>query len=118
PAGAIPPGPLVVSGLFGDLSGIARGGRMSLAAFRAAGLDPIVHDWRAEPEGWGARVPGGVWFAHYNPPEARAILRRSEDPRGCYRVGYWAWELPELPASWAQLARLYHEVWAPSAFVA
>jgi glycosyltransferase involved in cell wall biosynthesis len=118
PAAEIPPGPLVVSGLFGEVSGIARGGRMSLAAFRAAGLDPIVHDWRREPLGWGAKAPGGVWFAHYNPPEARAILQNSPDPRGCYRVGYWAWELPELPGSWAQLARLYHEVWAPSTFVA
>ncbi len=118
PANEITPGRLVVSGLLSDVSGIARAGRLSLAAFRAAGLDPIVHDWRREPQGWGERPEGGVWFGHYNAPEAEYFLAHSEGPRDCYRVGYWAWELPNLPASWAKTAGLFHELWAPSTFVA
>jgi glycosyltransferase involved in cell wall biosynthesis len=34
------------------------------------------------------------------------------------RIGYWAWELPRAPARWRRAAALFHEVWAPSRFVA
>ena len=37
---------------------------------------------------------------------------------GRYRIGYWAWELPDLPEDWAAVIPLFHEIWAPSAFVA
>jgi glycosyltransferase involved in cell wall biosynthesis len=37
---------------------------------------------------------------------------------GRYRVGYWAYELPVLPRSWAIAARFLHEIWVPSTFVA
>jgi glycosyltransferase involved in cell wall biosynthesis len=33
-------------------------------------------------------------------------------------VGYWAWELPTLPAEWQVGFRFVHEIWAPSAFTA
>jgi glycosyltransferase involved in cell wall biosynthesis len=118
PAAEIPPGGLVLSGYLSDTSGIGRGGRMSLDALRAAGLSPLTHDLRRQPEGWGASPAGGVWFCHCNAPEALQFLMRSEDARACYRVGYWAWELPELPPDWINIAELFHEIWVPSEFVA
>jgi glycosyltransferase involved in cell wall biosynthesis len=33
-------------------------------------------------------------------------------------VGYWAWELPEVPREWDIGACLVHEIWVPSQFVA
>lgn len=114
----IPAGDFILSGFLTDHSGVGRGARLSAEAFRRAGLAPRLHDLRQNPDGWGRREPGGVWFAHCNAPEAAHFLLRSEDPRGCYRVGYWAWELPRLPQAWAEIAKLFHEIWTPSAFVA
>lgn len=113
----IPPGRLIVSGYFSATSGIGRGGRMSLEAFRAAGLQPISHDMQRQHDGWGETETGGVWFCHCNALEAADFLVRVDAPRGCYRIGYWAWELPNIPAQWAQAASLFHEIWTPSRFV-
>ncbi len=37
---------------------------------------------------------------------------------GRYRVGYWAYELETLPQDWQPLIPYFHEIWAPSVFVA
>ena len=34
------------------------------------------------------------------------------------RIGYWAWELDEIPLWWKKLAPRVHEIWVPSEFVA
>jgi glycosyltransferase involved in cell wall biosynthesis len=46
-----------------------------------------------------ARLPGRRWRARY-------------------RIGIWAWELEALPEAWLRAARHFHEIWAPSEFVA
>ncbi len=117
PAGEIAPGRLILSGYLSDTSGIGRAGRISLDVLRQAGLSPISHDLRRSPEGWGRHEPGGIWFCHCNPMEATEFLLRADDPRACYRIGYWAWELPNIPPDWAEVAPLFHEIWAPSRFV-
>ncbi|MBV8397465.1 MAG: glycosyltransferase [Acetobacteraceae bacterium] len=38
--------------------------------------------------------------------------------RGRRIIGYWAWELPEIPQVWQLGARFVHEAWAPSDFSA
>ena len=120
-------GPLMVTGFLSEPLGLGRGARLTIEALRQAGLQVRAHDIRpflqgrdgglADQEGLG---PGGVWLLHCNPPEAEAMLLRT--PRALwgerYLIGYWAWELPELPRSWARMARQYHEVWVPSRFVA
>lgn len=118
PADLIAPGPLVLSGFLSDVSGIGRGGRMSRDALRAGGLEPVLHDLRNQPLGWEPAAGGGVWFGHCNAPQATEFLTRSTAAHASYRIGYWAWELPNLPRTWADAAALYHEVWAPSVFVA
>lgn len=114
----IRPGEFVLSGFLSDQSGIGRAGRMSVDVLRAAGLSPRAHDFRLHPDGWSPEHEGGVWLAHCNAPEAADFIFRSENPRNSYRIGYWAWELPELPPQWAQIAKLFHEIWAPSRFIA
>lgn len=34
-----------------------------------------------------------------------------------YNIGFWAWELERFPATWAPVAALLDEIWAPSRFV-
>ncbi|PEA56121.1 glycosyl transferase family 1 [Bacillus pseudomycoides] len=36
---------------------------------------------------------------------------------GRYNIGYWHWELPELPREWYTSFKLVDEVWVPSSFV-
>lgn len=36
---------------------------------------------------------------------------------GRYVIGYWVWELPEIPDDWSPVFRLVDEVWAASRFV-
>jgi glycosyltransferase involved in cell wall biosynthesis len=35
---------------------------------------------------------------------------------GKYNIGYWAWELPELPDTWIPFADYFDEIWTPSHF--
>lgn len=45
--------------------------------------------------------------------DLRELRRRSP-----HLIGRWAWELPEIPASWCAAADLLDETWVPSGFVA
>jgi len=57
---------------------------------------------------------------HVNAPLLPLVLLRL--PRALVRgrrvVGYWNWELPDLPPDWHSGARFVHEVWVPSPFTA
>jgi len=121
------PGPLIVSGLLAETKGVSEAARLTVAGLDAAGFAPIAHDLRRMLEigpGGGERLPteapGGVWVLHVNAPEAiHALAYMNPDSwRGRYRIGYWAYELPKIPASWTRAARAFHELWAPSQFVA
>lgn len=37
---------------------------------------------------------------------------------GTYRIGYWAWELPNFPPAWIEATELVDEIWTPSQFTA
>jgi glycosyltransferase involved in cell wall biosynthesis len=126
PEPEIVPGPLVVSGLISETKGISEAARLTVAGLRAAGFDTIAHDIRPLLDaGPGARGslpadrPGGVWITHVNAPDAMHALAYLDPSawRGRYRIGYWAYELPRIPASWVRIASAFHEIWAPSRFV-
>lgn len=120
-------GPLIVSGLFAEAKGVSEAARLTLAGLAAAGLNPIAHDLRpalTKGVGAGVRLPvsaaGGVWLMHVNAPEMVHALaaHAPEDWLGRRRIGFWAYELQPVPASWARVADLVHEIWVPSRFVA
>lgn len=125
-APVVAPGPLIVSGLMAEAKGVAQGARLSLAAFRAAGFEPIAHDIRRlfdgrDPPSAGlpSPQPGGVWFLHVNAPESIHALGRLPPAswQDRYRIAYWAYELPRVPALWVRASAAFHEIWAPSQFV-
>lgn len=120
-------GPVIVSGLIGGTKGVSRGARLTVAGVRSAGYSPVVHDLApvfaasdASASGLPVDRPGGVWLVHVNAPEAIAALSRIDPAQwlGRYRIAYWAYELSRVPASWVAAARAFHEIWAPSRFVA
>jgi glycosyltransferase involved in cell wall biosynthesis len=120
---AIGAGPLVLSACISDVTGIGRAGRLTVQAAEAWGARPVVHDILADPllQNVPADLPpGGVWLAHCNPPEAAMLMSQPADRLWStrYRIGYWAYELPELPRLWRSAIPFFHEIWTPSRFVA
>jgi len=117
------PGRVIVSGLFGEPSGVGRAAELTLAAISEAGFKPVAVGVRSLLAGDAGGIPqsgGGAWVIHCNPDEAARVLART-DPAlwlGRRRIGYWAWELEKTPPHWVDAARLFHEIWAPSTFVA
>lgn len=121
------PGPLIVSGLLAESKGISRAAHLTITGLQRAGLHPIAHDLRPVLSLGGGKAPGaafsrpgGVWLLHINAPEAiRAMAALSPGVwRGRYRIGYWAYELNRVPYDWVNASRAFHEIWAPSQFVA
>ncbi len=121
------PGPLIVSGLTSGAKGISRAARLTAEGLRVAGYSPVTHDIASvfsAADTSEIRLPvtgaGGVWILHVNAPEAVAALARisKSDWLGRYRIAYWAYELQRVPAQWVRAANAFHEIWAPSRFVA
>lgn len=120
---AVQPGPLVISACISDVTGIGRAGRLTVKAAEAWGVPLVVHDLPADREALSVPrdlPPGGVWLAHCNPLEAIALLSQHSEHLWAsrYRIGYWAYELAELPSLWSRAIPFFHEIWTPSSFVA
>lgn len=126
---AIPPaGPgLNIVGYTRSEHGVGEVARSSAAVARAAGLPFVVHEFR---DGNISRNEDLRLAAHEGPPRYSVNLihvNADETPRvlaslgnaldGRANVGFWNWELPELPDAWAPAADRLDEVWVPSAFV-
>lgn len=121
---------VVVAGLLRSVIGIGNGARLCTIALRQLGIRTAVVDlthvlqpleeFVTEPEPCGTNMSGGVLVVHVNPPELplalAAIGRRAL--RHSHIVGYWHWELPDMPKSWRSGLRLVDEIWVSSQFVA
>lgn len=64
-------------------------------------------------------APYDVSLLHINPDHALQAISElpSEYFNDHYRIGYWAWELPEIPEAWAETFVHFDEIWVPSSFV-
>lgn len=124
--GPVRPG-IVVVGELSRPSGLGEGARMMAEAARRARL-PVWTIDLAPPVGHSADKPapaclppdGVPLVLHVNAPLLPLALLRL--PRAVTRrrriIGYWAWELPEIPPDWAPGAACVSEVWVPSRFTA
>jgi glycosyltransferase involved in cell wall biosynthesis len=121
------PGPLIVSGLMAEAKGVSFAAKLTVAGLSRAGFKPFVHDLRPLLSLSGERSgetefvrPGGVWLMHVNAPEAMRALAALPTRlwKDRYRIGYWAYELPRIPADWVRAAHAFDELWVPSRFVA
>ena len=123
-------GAIVVAGLFRSVIGLGEGARLALAALRDLHIDASAIDVTSvlhPQERLGTELQrgadidaGGVLIVYVNPPEfliaLSAIGRRPLRHKRI--VGYWHWELPEVPKSWRAKFQLVDEIWVPSRFVA
>lgn len=121
--------PVTVVGFHGAVHGLGEGARMLARGFADAGLATRAVDLSALvgfPVDLAAAFPPptaeerGVVISHINPPELLRWVRESEGRplEGCRHIGYWAWELEDVPPEWAAAFALVDEVWTPSAFAA
>jgi glycosyltransferase involved in cell wall biosynthesis len=61
--------------------------------------------------------PASAYVIHCGAPQTPQLLS-AVMPAGAraWRIGYWAWELPDPPADWHGYDALLNEVWVPSRF--
>jgi glycosyltransferase involved in cell wall biosynthesis len=119
--------PLGIAGLFSTASGVGEGARLAYAALDAAGYAPSAFDLSSAfgqveliegPRRRALAAGAGSLIVHHNGPylpHALWALGRAR-VRGRRIIGYWAWELPRLPAGWQASLRYLHEIWVPSTF--
>jgi glycosyltransferase involved in cell wall biosynthesis len=121
--------PVAIVGFHGAVHGLGEGARMLARGFADAGLATRAVDLSAQvgfpvdlpaafpPPATGER---GVVISHVNPPELLRWVRETEGLplEGRRHIGYWAWELEDVPPDWAPAFALVDEVWTPSTFAA
>lgn len=121
---------VIVGGELTRASGLGESARLMLRALDVLGVPnwPLdigallpAHSDDIEFSGTRARAPADAALVlHVNAPLLPLVLARL--PRHIARdrriIGYWAWELPVVPADWRSGARFVHEAWAPSDFTA
>lgn len=128
--GAMAGPPFTVVGAFRASSGLGASARLCLEALRATGVKATALDITAalrqpatlpSPEPPSAVEPGpGTLILHVNAPLIGMALLAVGRRRAAGKriIGYWAWELPEVPSEWTLGVGLVHEIWVPSAFTA
>ncbi|NRA30756.1 MAG: glycosyltransferase family 4 protein [Parvularculaceae bacterium] len=114
-----------VVGYAGAASGLGTGVRSQTSVFFEAGIKwsdrsiPAKALNKAVPHTNLKSVDGRVLYLHVNADQTLAILDQLTDAEtsGRYKIGYWAWELPNFPDEWCRAFQPLHEIWAPSQFV-
>ncbi|HVY17689.1 MAG TPA: glycosyltransferase family 4 protein [Rhodopila sp.] len=129
--GPVCPG-LAIAGEFSRASGLGEGARLMATAARAANLPVWTIDlpplaggpggipMEMPADGTSLPPPHVPLVLHVNGPLLPLALLRL--PRSVTRhrpiVGYWAWELPDVPDDWRPAAACVTQVWTPSRFTA
>lgn len=126
-----PTGRVTVAGLLRSSTGIGHGARQCALHLAALGYEvgtiDLTETWNATldlpPMIPGAGIiagdAGGPLILHLNPPYYRtALLQLRSRIRHRPLIGYWNWELAEIPRSWRSSFDHVHQIWAPSRFTA
>lgn len=119
-------GPLSLAGYFSAPTGVGAGARLLLAWLRHIGIDVhaidlthhiIPHLALLEHTSQPDPKCGPIIF-HVNPPETINALNYfgADQLNGRLRIGYWVWELEQVPKSWHSAAKYFHEFLSPSGF--
>ena len=108
-------------------SGVSEDVRAAMRVLEAAGIDYAVRDVHpgasmGQDEEVSGVTDGDLPYAitmFCMTAEAILLAKRQIGPavfRDHYVIGFWPWELPELPTIWRHAYDLVDEVWASSAF--
>jgi glycosyltransferase involved in cell wall biosynthesis len=128
PLGNSPLG-IAVAGELSRNSGLGEGARLTLRGLQALGVPTwpidisryLPANGASEPPRDEDMPPAGVpLLIHVNAPLLPLVLWRMPKAltRGRRVIGFWNWEMPEVPPEWRTGARFAHEVWVASQFTA
>ncbi|KPV61101.1 glycosyl transferase family 1 [Paenibacillus sp. A3] len=131
PSAAAPPAIGVnLVGLIRAETGIGESGRLAARALQATNIPfgilncPVYGDYRNEDMTWTHKemqAPAyNVNIFHVNGNTLKHVVDHfgASLLHGRYNIGFWHWELPELPDFYAEGFQFLQEVWAPSTYVA
>lgn len=128
-----PDSPIALIGLFASPTGIGQGARLMWHDLHQRGHEVVAIDVTRSLGLPGGPRPEGILdeaalkemrpgriVVHLNPPlYAQMYLRMPYKlRRRSWLIGYWAWELEQIPQDWLASATFADEVWVPSDFVA
>lgn len=117
-----------VVGFFHSASGLGESARLCALQLHQAGVKVLCTsvekmflkraeiDWRFESTATAKDV--GCRIFHLNPPMMPPLIFRMGLRRYAkvYNIGYWAWELEQIPSEWAHALRYVNAVFCPSDF--
>jgi glycosyltransferase involved in cell wall biosynthesis len=101
-------------------NGIASGARLQCAMLRQMGIDAELIDAShalRNPLFRASHAPATAYIIHCGGPQTPQLLSAvMPAARQAWRIGYWAWELPDPPQDWDGFDDLLNEIWTPSRF--
>ena len=111
---------VVIVSALAKQNGISRGAYLQWQALRSLGVDVTLVDATPALRNPLFRVkhdPGSAYIFHSGGPQTASLIG-SVLPAAAraYRIGYWAWELPDPPQDWRNCDDTIDEVWTPSRF--
>ncbi|HEY4254190.1 MAG TPA: glycosyltransferase [Roseomonas sp.] len=113
---------LAIVGALGRHNGIATGALLQHAALvRAGGAVQLLDATAAlrNPFARAPHVPASAYVFHCGGPQTASLVHAVlPGVADAWRIGYWAWELPDPPADWRRFGGLVSEIWTPSRFAA
>ncbi|MCL2087947.1 MAG: glycosyltransferase [Oscillospiraceae bacterium] len=103
-------------GYFSMGFGLGQGVRLVSGALKTAGIDYGTVDYgkgvlQDQPPAYNTNI------IHINPDRFYdACLKLGDRFKDRYNIGFWLWELPEIPTDWVPFLSCVHEIWTPSRF--
>lgn len=105
---------------FGKKNGITQGAFLQYQALRRAGVAVEMIDATAALRNPFHRVthdPATTYIFHSGGPQTASLIGAVlPAARDAWRIGYWAWELPDPPPDWIGCDANLDEIWTPSRF--
>jgi glycosyltransferase involved in cell wall biosynthesis len=105
---------------FGKQNGITRGAFLQWQALCSLGIKTERVDATPALRNPFYRVPhrpATTYIFHSGGPQTASLIGAVlPAARNAYRIGYWAWELPDPPPDWLGCDDNLNEIWTPSRF--
>jgi glycosyltransferase involved in cell wall biosynthesis len=111
---------VAVVAALGRRNGISSGAVLQFEMLRRLGIEAELIDAGPALRNPLFRVrhePASTYVVHCGAPQTPQLLAAvMPAAASAWRIGYWAWELPDPPDDWYGYDRLVNEIWTPSRF--
>jgi glycosyltransferase involved in cell wall biosynthesis len=111
---------VVIVAALAKQNGISRGAHLQWQALRDLGVEAELVDATAALRNPLFRLKhqaGSAYIFHSGGPQTASLIGSMLPAAArAYRIGYWAWELPDPPQDWRNCDDTVDEIWTPSRF--